>query len=227
MDKKEQKDIDEIMDKTNIQKEHSLTTEMRPTSSLVGHVPGIAIEGLEDVPMNMVALPYLRLVQPTSKKVQMESGKDAPTGSFLFNDTQESFEELDFILLRAKKEDRRVDEKGMWVNDDYEGKTFLKPRLVILGITLNQDKLFILGLSSTSFSSFGRLLAKLKGLEVRRSWQFAIKMTSEMQENDKGKYAIANFQLQKELTENQLEFYTKTALEYGVILDRSDIVYEE
>src|SRR5258708_28267044 len=99
----------------------------------------------------MIALSFVRLVQTSYKNLSLSDGSEAASGMFFFNDTQEAFLQLKFVLLRAKHEMKLVDEDGQFVAPDYEGKTKLKPRVSILGVTTDTDKLFILSLSPTSF----------------------------------------------------------------------------
>lgn len=221
---------DEAMaEKGNISHEHTLSTGMENRAIASPNAfKGVSIEGLESVPASMEAVPFVRLVQPTSQKTQMANGKEALVGSFLFNDTQEAYNELEFVLLRAKHEFIKVDKKtGQFVTDEFEGETLLKPRVSILGIVVDLEKLFILSLSATSFSSFGKLIAKLKAINADKSYRFLISATSEKQENNKGKYYIVNFKLGQELDTETLMEMEKKALEYGVVLDRQFIPEEE
>lgn len=224
--KKDEQEIKEAVDEaeSNISEEHSLSTVEVPQALAAPQAfKGVDIQGLESVPAYMVAVPFCRLIQPTSKKTEMADGKEAPQGSFLFNDTQESVSELDFVLLRAKHEYKRVNKDGQFVDSSYIGETKQKPQVSILGITRDTDKLFILSLSSTSFSGFGKLIAKFKSLQIDKTWRIALKATSKKTENDKGKYYIVNFTMGKELTENEMQAMEKTASEYGVVLDREII----
>lgn len=230
MTKTQQQEIEEAVNesdaKGNLEEDHSLSTDTVPQTALAKPFKGVAIEGMEDVPASFEAVPFLRLIQPSSKKTQMADGQEAPFGSFLFNDIQEAFETIDFVLLRAKHSFKNVDEKGNFVDSSYTGPVKQKPQVSILGITTDTDKLFILSLSSTSFSSFGRLISKFKSLHIDKTWRIAVTMSSEKTENDKGKYAFVNFKMGDELTGEQLKAMEAKALEYGVVLDR-EITPEE
>lgn len=221
--KKDKEEIDEIVDSTgsNIS-DHSLTTT--PISNIVPNTKefkGVSISGLESVPATIVAVPFCRLVQPTSKNTTKSDGQDAPPGSFFFNDIQEAVSELNFVLLRAKHDYRLVSRDGQFVSSSYIGEMGKpKPVLSVLGITTDTDKLFILSLSSTSFSSFGKLIAKLKSLQVDKTWRFTYKAVSEKKENDKGKFFVINFSLGEELNEKQITNMENMARDYEVVLDR-------
>lgn len=206
--------------------EHSLSTSPKELS-VAGQFRGVDIEGLESVPMSMVAVPFCRLIQPTSKKTERSDGKEATQGSFFFNDIQEEVASLHFVLLRAKHEMKRVDLDGNYVGPDYDGPTKPKPQVSILGITTDTNKLFVLSLSSTSFSSFGKMIAKFKSLQVDKTWRFALEATSEKMENKKGKYYIVNFRIDGELDKDEITQMSKVASEYGVVLDRQITEEEE
>lgn len=223
MNKKEEKEVNKILEEENIG-DHSLSTVPLNTGIAVPtNFRGIDIEGLQDIPASMIAVPYLRLIQPSSKKTETADGQETPWGKFLFSDTQESEDTLNFVLLRAKHEYKLVAANGKFVTADYTGETKSKPQVSILGITTGTNKIFILSLSSTSFSSFGKLMAKLKAMQVKKSYQFEIKMTSEKTENDKGKYAIVNFMIGKEISGEDLARMAKVAFEYGLVLDRQSV----
>src|ERR1035437_9787806 len=98
MDTKDQKDIDSTLAK--VEKEHTLSDNNK--LAMPNQFKGVDIEGMEDVPMNLTAVPYVRVIQPSSQNTTLDNGKEAQVGSFLFNDTQKEFSELDFVLLRAK-----------------------------------------------------------------------------------------------------------------------------
>jgi hypothetical protein len=192
-----------------------------------GQFRGMDIEGLEGIPASMVAVPYCRVIQPTSKKTVLKDGTEATVGSFMFNDIQEEVSELNFVLLRAKAELVRVDANGNYVNQDYEGETKQKQIVKLLGITTDTNKLFILTITVTSFSTWGRLMAQFKAIKLDKTYRFVVKATTEKRENKKGKYYIVNFQLGEELGKDKVVELSRTAFEYGVVLDRKEAVEEE
>lgn len=195
MDQEEIKDIDTI-------KESGLII---PNS--------LGIKGLEDVPASIIPIPYLRLVQPTSQKVQTSKGKDAEAGTFYFNDTQSSVESLTFALMRAKY--------GMQTFE-RDGEIQDSVKLAILGMTLDTNKLFVLTLSVMSFTNFGSLIAKMKEAGITKTWENAITIVSEKQENDKGKYYVAKFELGEKLNKEQITDLETKHSQYGMVLDRKN-----
>ncbi len=172
---------------------------------------GLGIEGLEDVPASIMPIPFLRLVQPTSQKVTTAKGKDAEPGTFYFNDTQTSYESVEFALVKAKH--------GMQTFE-RDGELQESVKLAILGQTLDIDKLFVITLSVMSFSNFGSLVAKMKEAGITKTWEHKITMFSEKQENDKGKYFTAKFELGEKLTADQIEVLQGKYNQYGAVLDR-------
>lgn len=211
----------EAQAESNVSNEHALSTTTTTTKALTTPIKSVGIAGMEEIPTSLMAIPYCRLIQPTSKKTETTEGRDAVPGNFLFNDTQREVGELSFVLLRAKHEVKRADLDGNYVDASYEGVTVPKQQVSILGITTDEtEKLFILSLSLTSFSGFGRLIAKFKELHVDKTWRFRLKATSEKQENKKGKYFVAKFQIEEELEGEALQHMEEKALEYGLALDR-------
>jgi hypothetical protein len=145
----------------------------------------------------------------------------------MFNDIQTEVEELKFVLLRAKVDIKRVDEDGNFVANDFVGITKPKQVLSILGITTDTNKLFVLSLSVTSFTSWGKLMAQLKEMEVDCSYRFQISAKTEKKENKKGKYYVVSFIVGTELDKNALIEMETKASEYGVVLDREILIEEE
>lgn len=213
-----QQEIEESLNDSNIG-DNSLQTSNN-SMALPNQFKGIEIEGLEGVPASMVAVPYCRLIQPSSKNTTLNNGKEATQGYFMFNDIQEEVPELNFALLRAKADIAFVDDKGNYVDSGYEGEKKQKQLLRMLGVTLDTNKLFILTLTSTSFSNWGKLLAHFKAIKLDKTYRYGIKATTLKTENKKGKYYVVDFKLGEELDEDKMTELSKIALEYGVVLDR-------
>jgi len=174
---------------------------------------GMKIEGLEDIPMAMKPIPWVRLVQPTSKKIELSDNSDAPVGTFYFNDTKSTTPKLEFILLRAKKGTQDFERDGVITPT---------PKLAILGVTADKLKPFVLSLSVTSFGSFGVLLSQMEELGITKSREYILTLTADKQENEKGKYYIARFNLARKVDEDKLAELDNLYYQYGTILDRSD-----
>lgn len=216
LSEQDQKDIDKELEKStteNITKDHSLTTEIRPT--LATAFRGVDIEGMEGVPAGL-GIPYVRLVQPTSQHAENEKGDDAPVGSFLFSDTKLAVPELNFVLLGAKTVIAKFmrEEKG-------EMKEVVTNKLRILGMTIDEDKLFTLSLSPTSFGAFGGVISQFKALQAKKSWQFVLSATSRKRENAKGKFSVIDFKIGEEIKGKNLTECEQKAREYVGALDQA------
>lgn len=226
----DKKEIDEVLkDKTPAvagnpdfipgeEEDKALSTVSVDTTSrsVALNTSGINIEGLQDVPSSVIPVPFVRLVQGQSRNITLTDGKsEAPEGSFYFNDIQQAYERLSFVMLRAKHQITIFDR-------EENGKIVKKPtkQILILGITTDSKKLFILALSVMSFSNFGRLINKLREAGVNQSWQYEIVATAEKQENEKGKFYVQRYDLGEKLSEAQIDEMAGVYGEYGGVLDR-------
>ena len=172
---------------------------------------GLGIEGLEDVPVSVLPVPFLRLVQPSSRKIDLANGKEAGVGNYYYNDTQTELESLKFALLKAKvgKSEYEVD-----------GEMRISTKLNILGFDLERKKVFILTLSVMSISNFGSLVANFKQKEANKTWEYEVVATSSKRENKKGKFYVAEFQLGEKIDPKVLEDLENNAKAYGSALNR-------
>ena len=152
---------------------------------------GLGIRGLEEEDASILPIPFVRVVQGQSKDTKTKDGKDAPEGHFFFNDTREAFSELTFCILKSKV-----------VVTEFERDGVKKPttQRKILGITMDTKKIFMLTISVTSFSNYGRLIAEMKQNKVVNVWDHMVTTTTEKQENEKGKFFVVNFALGEALT---------------------------
>lgn len=211
--KKDEQEMKESMDET----ENKMTVK-NSSSSLTVPDFGINIEGLQDVPVSVLPVPFVKLVQGTSTKIELEDGKDAPVGTFYFTDLQQAFEQLSFVLLRAKYQIKEFERDGEMVPTK---------QMLLLGITLDTQKLFILTLSVMSHSNFGRLVSKLKDRKTKHVWEYEVIATSEKMENKKGKFQVVNLQVGRKISDEEVEQMAKTYGEYGGVLDREYVEEED
>lgn len=174
-------------------------------------VTGIDITGLEDVPASIIPLPYVRLVQPTSTKIQLDSGEDAAVGTFYFNDTQRAEVSISMAILKAKH--------GQ-VTYERNGEPVHTSKLAVLGYDLLTNKLFILSLSVMSFSNFGKLVAQMKEKAITQTWTHEIIVSSEKQENEKGKYYVAKFEIGQPVQVDKKAELDKLQAQYEGVLER-------
>lgn len=177
------------------------------------------IQGLEDVPSSMLAVPFVKLVQSNSEAV-LQNGEEAKKGSYYFYDVKKEVEELKFIMLRAKPVEREFERDGK--------KTLVKQMLMLGATTTDKEpKLFILILPVSSFSAFGKLIAMFKEKKVSSVWQYEITAKSLPKENDKGKFMVADFSIGNKLPEVAQDRMREAYGEYGGVLERNDVPVEE
>lgn len=199
-----------------LSEEHTMTVQ-RSKASIALRNAGVPIEGMQDLPASMMALPYVKLVQRMTTKAKLTDGEDAKVGTYYFTDTQESVSELELIILRTKVVERDfIDDKG-------ESKH--STQLFSLCIRGDMEKMFILILPVTSFTPFGRLIAKFKEMKLQSAWEHMVKATTEDAQNKRGQaYKIANLQIGRKLTPDEVDKMAELYGEYGGVLERRDIV---
>ena len=216
LSKKEEKEIeDSLKEKGTIQKEHSMTVSKPSGPKSVVDRGSVNIEGMQDLPASMIALPYCKLVQKSSSKTILTDGKDATPGTYYFTDTQESVETLEFVILRSKVVERE------FIQDEETRKV---TQLMSLCITGDMKKLFILLFPLTSFTSWGKLIAKFKAMEVKSAWEYLVTAKSDKRTNSKGQFFVANIQMGAKLTDDQQGLMAEKYGEYGGVLERRDLV---
>ncbi len=208
-----------LKEESNISKEHKLTVQTSKQALASKDIPQgqSDVEGIDNSAMSLIKVPWLRLIQPTSMKTEDSKGKESMPGTYLMSDSLKNYEELNFVILRAKRSIKEFERDGIKTPSQ---------RLDILGITIPENKLFILSLSVTSFSNWGRLMSQFKDMHLDKSWRFSVRLNSEKVENDKGKFYIADFKLGDELEKELITEMQNKALEYGLVLDREFIEEE-
>ena len=213
-DKNKSAGNDEVKEEQPIR---SLSVNKSGPSKEVAVSGGLDIEGLQDVPASMLAVPFVKIVQFSSTKTVLENGNDADPGNFFFTDLQTQEKDLKFVMLRAKPQVREFDD-----DKSPTGKRLVR-QVLILGMLLESQKLFILILPVSSFSSWGKLLSKLKDNRVQSVWENELVATTELMKNDKGKFYVANFQIGRELDDDEIDRMSETYGQYGGVLERNDV----
>lgn len=192
-------------------------------SSAVAKTGSVGIKGLEEVPSNIIPVPFYKLVQPGSTNVTLADGKDASAGSIFMMDSGSALESLRFALLRAKRINRE------FTND--QGELVKTVSIGVLGINIANYSPFILNVSVSSFSNFGVLMKQLKDKKASFAWQYPIVATSEkierMKDTGRGnqmvKYFTLNFAVEsKPFTEDETTLLTDAYKEYASSLDRGN-----
>jgi hypothetical protein len=128
------------------------------------------INGLQDVPRSIIPVPFYKLVQPNSTSVFLPDGKRAPDGVFLMCDVRKTVDELEFLILRAKRQTR--EQKN---DTGYLEKVV---SLNVLGLNLVNKKPFILSVPITSFSAFGQIFEQLEEQGAVNAWDFSVEATT-------------------------------------------------
>lgn len=138
------------------------TTSQKPST--------FSVTGLEDVPRSIKPIPFYKFVHPQTEKATLPDGTRAPNGSFLMPDAREAVEELEILILRAKRSVR--------VQQQEDGSIEKVVSLQILGINLERGKPFILSVPVTSFGTFGRIFDELEDWGAEVAWEYPVYLSS-------------------------------------------------
>lgn len=199
---------------TNLTEEEKKEIDtIKEDTSLATNNSSLGIKGLEDVPASVMPLPFVRLVQSVSRDIELATGKDAEAGSYFFNGIKESVNELRFALLRATHGEMSY-KRGDEVITGW--------RVALLGVRLENLEPFLMSVSATSINNFGALVSQLKAKKVKKSYEYEITATSEKQENKKGKYFVAKFNLGEKIDDKTLIELDKLYDQYKSTLDRKE-----
>lgn len=212
--------IDESLndqDHGNLTEEHHLTTQ--DTKSLAKPISMIPIGGFDELPMSMMAVPYVVIVQAGTDVYLADAKTPAPKGVFYMTDLAETRTEIEFVNLRALVREREVERDGV---------KKIETKIYSLCVNLEDFEPFIFSLPVSSFSNWGKMIAQMKKQSVKNSYEFAVKASISQQINKKGqKFYVANFTLTGELEPETLAEMKKKLSEYGGVLDRKDLELEE
>ncbi len=212
---KEKKEIDDSMKETENTaqvKEDALANVEVNKLSVPGS--GFGIQGLEEADPATIPLPFVRLVQPSSKNVLLADGNEAPAGSYLFDDTSSAFEELEIVILKGKHGQKTFIDKKT-------GDETTKKVLAILGVLPDTEKVFLLQLSVMSYAPFGKYMAQLKEKKAEATFQYKVKLNSRYQENDYGKFYVANIEIGEELPEDQYVRMAELFEQYQSVVNKA------
>lgn len=135
------------------------------------------LRGLEDVPRSIIPVPFYKFVQPNTDKAFLPDGKRADNGNFLMPDIRKEVDELRIVILRAKRSVRMQ-------KNDY-GQVEKVVSLQILGINLDRQKPFILGVPVTSFSAFGKIFEELEERGAKNAWDYPVYISAFEEEKPK------------------------------------------
>lgn len=177
------------------------------------------IKGLEEVTTDIIPVPYYKLVQPGSTGIRLEDGQDAECGQFYMGDTGTAADNLRVGIVRAKR-----------MVKVFKGKRTVS--LGILGVNLETMTPFLMNISSTNFSNFGRMMNILNQRKIDAIWKFPVNLISGDDfkvetdkiidgEKRKVKYWTMDFQVEEEgFNEEDLEIMMTVLNEYAGTLDK-------
>lgn len=222
MDKDDKKMVDKTVKNPrpagNVSEEHSMTT-VHP-QSLAAQVPGIPIGGFQELPLSMLALPYVVIVQGLTDVYLTDGKTPAPKGQWYFNDVRTTQEEIHFISLRAKVVVKEV-------LNDKTGLMEKRQKLYALCANMEDMELFIMVLPVTSFTAWGRMMAQMKKNGVKDSFEYSLLGKVVKAVNKRGhKYFVGDFILEEKLSEETMKEMKSKYGQYGGVLDRSEVVEE-
>lgn len=175
---------------------------------------GMGIHGLENVPTSAISLPIVKLVQPTSRDIELPDGTDAPVGQFFFTSLGEAQPELRMAIISAHV--------GEHTFQDDDGNAITKTQASILGVERSRQMLFLTRFSATSLSAFGKLMSQIKNAGMDAAWVREVIVTSEKRESAKGKFWVAKFALGEPVSENEAAEYVQTWMSMSDYFDRED-----
>jgi len=205
----------------NLSDEHHLST-VAPAGGLGRPMQTVPLGGMTELPTSMIALPYVIIVQASTDVYLADNKTPAPKGKFYRTDTQEVFDTLEFVNLRAMVNQREVERDGIMKTEQ---------KLRSLSVNLDEFEPFIFSLPRSSFNSWGKMIAQLlvkaKAGEIKHSYEYAVRSTISLTNNQKGnKFYIANFTLGSKLAEEELQEMKEKLMQYGAVLDRTDDIDE-
>lgn len=173
------------------------------------------IVGFEDIPDSAIMrLSYVRLIQPTSKKVLLADGQhEASPGQFFFNDTLEAVDSLEICYLTAKIVTVNFPKK--------DGTPDWKKQMKVLAITTQDPKtVIVLTLSLSSFGQFGKFKRAVKQKKARAGYEYKVLLSSHREENEQGKYYVVDFELGERNSEDDLLELSRVFFDYKNALEK-------
>lgn len=182
-----------------------MNTSLVPVgSTVISPTNGIHIAGLEHLDTREdMALPYLRVVQPTSTQAELMSGGDAKAGQFYDTALRIAHNDLVFAILAVQKF------SVTW----QDGK---EPQLMYLLLCADEHmEPFVLKVSGTSVFSLKSLITSIARLACPAAWYYRVRAVTEKRESTKDgqprKWYSIRFYIVEETTEAERETLTQLA----------------
>lgn len=133
----------------------------------------LAVAGLHGLGQEDLAIPYVRLVQPTSTDTSLMDGREAKAGQFLDTALRLAYTDLHFSILSVAKYEVVWQEKT-------------EPQTVYLLLCADEElQPFVLKVSGTSIFGLKQLLTSVVRAGVAEAWAFKIRAVSEKRESNK------------------------------------------
>lgn len=175
---------------------------------------GSGIVGLEDVPTDIIPLPFYKLVGPNSKKVNRASdGKRATPGSY-FTDLNEEVATVRSAIIRAKRTTREM-------KNNETGQVESKPVINILAVDTSNMSPFLISVSKGSFSNFGRMMNWFVKAQVKHVFDYPVILGSQFVETGEFPYWAMTFTPEKDaFSKDDLETMAMVYNQYASVLDR-------
>lgn len=130
----------------------------------------IAIPGFDLLDTTDMAVPYIRLVQPTSTDIELMDGSDARAGNFYNVALMEEYPELVFSILSVGKFEVQWQEDG-------------EPQMVYMVLGADEDlEPFVLKVSGTSVFNLKQLITSMVKTGIEKSWEWVVRAVSEKRE---------------------------------------------
>ena len=176
-----------------------------------------SIKGLEEVGTDIIPLPFYKLVQPGSTNIAINAeGEDAEPGQFYQADSGTAVDTLRVGIVRAKR-----------MVKEFKGKKTVS--LGILGVNLEVMTPFLMNISVSSFSNFGRMMNNLTQRKIDAIWKYPITLSSAKVETKKEidgelqmvKFWVMDFEVaEKPFDKEELEVMQMVLRDYSGTLDR-------
>jgi len=163
---------------------------IKKESNQVARVDSIGIAGLVGFDTSDLPIPFVKLVQPVSQKIELASGEDAKPGTFYFSKNKTAKTKLDIVVLFAKKDTVIWEEGG-------------EPQKVYKLLCIEKGKIdpFKMTVSGTAMWEWRSLLGLIYDVKAPHIWDYLIHVTSEQKSGDKGKWYSPKFKLGEELSD--------------------------
>ena len=175
-------------------------------STLVVPSKRLHTAGFDGLDESDQAIPYIRVVQPTSTECKLMDGSDAKAGQFYDTALMKAHNELQFAVLSVAKFD------VTWQEDK-------EPQRIYLLLCADRDYFpFVLKVSGTSVFALKQLITSITRTGVAASWYFWVRAITEKRESTKDgqprKWYSIRFYIVGEVDEHELQICAEMTEQY-------------